>query len=269
MRDIPTSFQLGSLSPVAAFLTSAISRRRSLSSRFQGRPRLFRTTAAKSWRSFGLRFSFTRSRELNQRDLPTSQATAHGTLRPRVQSLPRKDMPSCSGPLSHFLLRPSPAFDLQTRTPRRLGGAVSDPGSPAASDSCRWRPAHQHLSWVPCPSPVIQVAFAPAAVDDFALAARDRAGPPLFSTLLSVTHRVKTPFSHPEWILSHLYPYCQPAVGAAQGDGILWRSPGPAQVGSWSRLDPTVWTRPRLYGGGCTGHFDFRLSLAERRALVS
>src|SRR4051794_21392551 len=89
MRDIPTSFQLESLLPVDAFLTSATRRSRSLASRFQGRPLLCRTIPAKSARSRGARFSLTRSRELNQSDLPTSQTAAHGTALPRDQTLLR------------------------------------------------------------------------------------------------------------------------------------------------------------------------------------
>ena len=69
-EDLPTSAQLASLSPVAAFLTSKTSRSRSLLSRFQGRPRRCRTMPAKSRRSLSLRFSYTRSRELNQRISP-------------------------------------------------------------------------------------------------------------------------------------------------------------------------------------------------------
>jgi hypothetical protein len=91
MSDLPTSDQLASLSPVAAFFTSKTSRSRSLLSRFQGRPRRCRTMPAKSRRSLSLRFSYTRSRELNQRDLPTSHTTAQGIARPRARRVLRED----------------------------------------------------------------------------------------------------------------------------------------------------------------------------------
>ena len=92
MRDLPTSSaQLASLSPVAAFLTSKTSRSRSLLSRFQGRPRRCRTMPAEIRRSLSLRFSYTRSRELNQRisPLPTPQPTG---LRDRVPGVLREDV---------------------------------------------------------------------------------------------------------------------------------------------------------------------------------
>lgn len=123
--DIPTSFQPGSRVPVAAFFIRKTSRSRSLESRFQGRPRRFRTMPAKSRRSFSVRFWFTRSRELNQRDLPTSQAIAHGMARPRVQSLLNEGTLSRSPPSSRFLLHQR--FD-RTGAPR-----------PGDRGSVRWR----------------------------------------------------------------------------------------------------------------------------------
>jgi hypothetical protein len=120
VSDIPTAFQLESLSPVAAFFTSETSRWRCLSSRFQGRPRLSRMMAAKSSRSLGLRFSLTRSRALDQSDLPTSQTTAHGIARPRVQSVRIR-------PVTFLLLRRRPLGarpPLCARAPRAAKGTA-------------------------------------------------------------------------------------------------------------------------------------------------
>jgi hypothetical protein len=94
---------------------------------------------AKSRRSFSVRFSFTRPRELNQRALPTSQATAQGTARPRAKSLLREDMPSSLDPSSRFLLvrglRPGSRFRLERLC--RLGGdgAGEKPEKDPANDS--------------------------------------------------------------------------------------------------------------------------------------
>ena len=88
--DLPTSAQLASLSPVAAFLTSKTSRSRSLLSRFQGRPRRCRTMPAEIPPLPLAEVLVHTVTRVEPEDLPTSHTTAQG-LRDRVPEVLRED----------------------------------------------------------------------------------------------------------------------------------------------------------------------------------